>query len=266
MSPIDRVAMTYVPVSTRVRRSASMAAACAPEASASRLPVAVSLADIDIASENLRSGEARTRISRGRRNHRRRGLLQYPTVRPGRRGARHMVLGGRRRLLALRRLRDAGRARTSRLSRPAPPTPPLAAASSPETDGISHVLHAARSDTATRGLIRPLAGEPSVVLSVLVARPFACLTAWPSVSRSEAALSVTASTFVPAHGRIIAGLDGVVREQLDERRRAWEAWGPTLIAWIYGFHAEDRFALMAELTALSLDRRGGCPGMRRWRR
>ncbi|WP_312145850.1 hypothetical protein [Brevundimonas sp.] len=58
MSPIDRVAMTYVPVSTRVRRSASMAAACAPEASASRLPVAVSLADIDIASENLRSGEA----------------------------------------------------------------------------------------------------------------------------------------------------------------------------------------------------------------
>ena len=38
------------------------------------------------------------------------GLLQYPTVRPGRRGeAAHMVLDGRRRLLALRLLRDAGR-------------------------------------------------------------------------------------------------------------------------------------------------------------
>lgn len=143
--------------------------------------------------------------------------------------------------------------------------PPLAAAPLPETDGISHVLHAVRTDTATRGLIRALAGEPSVALTVLVARLFACLAVWPPVSRDEAALSITAATFAPANGRIIAGLDGVVREQLDERRRAWEASGLTLIAWIHGLHAEDRFALMAELTALSLDLHEGRSGQIRRR-
>lgn len=138
--------------------------------------------------------------------------------------------------------------------------PPLAAAPLPETDGVSHVLHAVRTDTATRGLIRALAGEPSVALTVLVARLFSCLAVWPPVSRNEAALSVTASTFAPANGRIIAGLDGAVREQLDERRRAWEASGLTLIAWVHGLLAEDRFALMAELTALSLDLHEGRSG------
>lgn len=131
--------------------------------------------------------------------------------------------------------------------------PPLAAAPAPETEGVGHVLHAMRTDTATRGLIRALAREPSVAMTVLVARLFGCLAVWPPVSRNDAALSVTASGFATANGRIIAGLDGVVREQLDERRRAWEASGLTLIAWVHGLGSEDRYSLMAELTALSLD-------------
>lgn len=131
--------------------------------------------------------------------------------------------------------------------------PPQAEAPMPDMEGVSHVLHAVRTDTMTRGLIRALAGAPSVALTVLIARLFASLAVWPPVSRGEAALAITASAFAPANGRIIAGLDGVVREQLDERRRAWEASGLTVIAWVHGLASEDRFGLMAELTALSLD-------------
>lgn len=131
--------------------------------------------------------------------------------------------------------------------------PPQAEAPMPETQGVSHVLHAVRTDTATRGLIRALAEKPSVALTVLIARLFASLAVWPPVSRGEAALAISASAFAPASGRVIAGLDGIVREQLDERRRAWEASGLTVIAWVHALQTEDRFGLMAELTALSLD-------------
>lgn len=131
--------------------------------------------------------------------------------------------------------------------------PPQADAAMPETEGVSHVLHAIRTDTATRGLIRALVGAPSVALTVLIARLFTSLAVWPPMPRSESALAITATWFAPAGGRIIPGLDGVVREQLDERRRAWEASGQTAIAWIHGLETEDRFGLMAELTALCLD-------------
>ena len=130
---------------------------------------------------------------------------------------------------------------------------PQATAPAPETEGVSHVLHGVRTDTATRGLIRALAERPSVALTVLIARLFSCLAAWPPAPRGDAALAISASAFAPTGGRIIAGLDGVVREQLDERRRAWETSGLTVIAWVHGLDPEDRFGLMAELTALSLD-------------
>ena len=132
-------------------------------------------------------------------------------------------------------------------------SPPQAEAPMPETEGVSHVLHAVRTDTATRGLIRALAGAPSVALTVLITRLFASLAVWPPVCRSEAALALTAVGFASANGRIIAGLDGVVREQLDEHRRQWEASGLTMIAWVHGLETGDRFELMAGLVALSLD-------------
>lgn len=52
---------------------------------------------------------------------------------------------------------------------------------------------------------------------------------------------------------MIASLDGVVRERLDDRRAAWEASGQTLVRWVHGLDDEDRSALLADLVALTLD-------------
>ncbi|MBD3820376.1 MAG: ParB N-terminal domain-containing protein [Brevundimonas diminuta] len=133
--------------------------------------------------------------------------------------------------------------------------PPQAEAPAPEVDGVSHVLHATRTDMATRGLIRALAETPEVALTALVARLFGVMAVWPPVGRSEAALAITASTFSPSGGRIVEALDGAVRERLDEHRRAWEASGQTLIAWVHALDPVERMGLLAELTALSLDLR-----------
>lgn len=133
--------------------------------------------------------------------------------------------------------------------------PPRAEAPAPEVEGVSHILHTTRTDTATRGLIRALADAPQVALTALVARLFGTIAVWPPIGRSEAALAITASGFNPTGGRIIDALDGAVRERLDERRRAWEASGMTMIAWIHAMDQADRLGLLAELTALSLDLR-----------
>lgn len=133
--------------------------------------------------------------------------------------------------------------------------PPRAEAPAPEIDGVSHVLHATRTDMATRGLIRALADAPKVALTALVARLFGTMAVWPPVGRSEAALSISASAFNPSGGRIVETLDGAVRERLDERRRAWEASGLTMITWVHAMDLGDRLGLLAELTALSLDLR-----------
>lgn len=133
--------------------------------------------------------------------------------------------------------------------------PPRAEAPAPEVEGVNHVLHATRTDMATRGLIRALADAPEVALTALVARLFGSMAVWPPVGRTEAALAITASTFNPTGARIVETLDGAVRERLDERRRAWEASGLTMIAWVHAMDLDDRMGLLAELTALSLDLR-----------
>jgi ParB family chromosome partitioning protein len=149
---------------------------------------------------------------------------------------------------------DATEGRT-RLAARAAYAPPQAAAPMPEVDGVSHVLHATRTDTATRGLIRALAEAPEVALTALVARLFGAMAVWPPVGRSESALAVSSSAFSPSGGRIVEALDGPVRERLDEHRRAWEASGLTMIAWVHALDPAHRMGLLAELTALSLDLR-----------
>lgn len=133
--------------------------------------------------------------------------------------------------------------------------PPRAEAPAPEVEGVSHVLHATRTDMATRGLVRALAETPEVALTVLAARLFASLAVWPPVGRTEAALAITTTAFSPTGGRIVETLDGAVRERLDAHRLAWEASGLTTIAWVHAMEAGDRLDLLAELTALCLDLR-----------
>lgn len=52
---------------------------------------------------------------------------------------------------------------------------------------------------------------------------------------------------------MIETLDGEVRQRLDQRRATWEASGETVIAWIHALPHGEKMALLAELTAISLD-------------
>lgn len=131
--------------------------------------------------------------------------------------------------------------------------PPEVDAPEPETEGVSHALHAVRTDVATRGLIRALADDPGVAFTALIARLFNQLAVRSFGQRSEAALALTASAFKPTGGRVIDALDGEVRQRLDDRRAAWEASGLTVIAWVHALAHGDKMSLLAELTALALD-------------
>jgi ParB family transcriptional regulator, chromosome partitioning protein len=123
---------------------------------------------------------------------------------------------------------------------------------SPEIEGVNHVLHGVRTETATRGLIRALADAPQVALTALIARLFAQI-AVKGRARPDAAIAVNAFAFNPTGGRIIDALDGDVRRRLDERRAAWAASGETLIGWVHGLSEPERLTMLAELTALTLD-------------
>lgn len=140
---------------------------------------------------------------------------------------------------------------------PAPPIyqAPQAETPEPETDGVNHALHAVRTDVATRSLIRALADDPGAAFTALIARLFNQVAVRPHSARSDAALALTATAFTPAGGRVIEALDGEVRQRLDDRRAAWEASGQTVITWIHGLAHGDKMALLAELTALTLDLR-----------
>lgn len=96
--------------SLAAQSAASGSRKCAVAPPTPRHEVTAALADIDIAPENLRHGEAADdQVPQLAATIKAAGLLQYPTARPGRRGeAPWMLLDGRRRLLALRLLQEAG--------------------------------------------------------------------------------------------------------------------------------------------------------------
>ena len=140
---------------------------------------------------------------------------------------------------------------------PPPPAyrPPEVDAPEPETEGVNHALHAVRTDVATRGLIRALADDPGTAFTALIARLFSQIAVRVYGVRSESALALTAIAFKPTGGRVIEALDGDVRQRLEARRAAWEASGQTVIGWVHDLAHGDKMALLAELTALTLDMR-----------
>lgn len=131
--------------------------------------------------------------------------------------------------------------------------PPEVEAPEPDTEGVNHVLHAVRTDVATRGLIRALADDPGASLTALIARLFNVLVRRTSIARSDSALAILATGFNPTGGRVIEALDGEVRQRLDDRRAAWQASGETVIAWVHALPHGEKMGLLAELTAVSLD-------------
>ncbi len=132
---------------------------------------------------------------------------------------------------------------------------PVAVAPTPELEGVNHVLHDVRTDTATRALIRALADDPAVALTALIARLFGVLVLRQNRTKGGGALAIDAETYGRVGVSPIEALDGEIRRRLAERRAAWEASEVSPIAWVDGLAHGEKMALLAELVALSLDLR-----------
>ena len=126
-----------------------------------------------------------------------------------------------------------------------------------DMEGVSHVLHETRTDVATRGLIRDLADDPSVALTVLVAQLFKELALHAASSAGTSALQISGTRYGRPGTTPIAALDGEVRTRLESRRSAYKASGLRPIPWVETLPHGEKMALLAELTAISLDLREG---------
>ncbi|HEX7948648.1 MAG TPA: chromosome partitioning protein ParB, partial [Phenylobacterium sp.] len=124
-----------------------------------------------------------------------------------------------------------------------------------EVEGASHVLHEVRTDVATRGLIRDLADDPSAALTVLVAQLFKQLALQSSGALEESALQISARRYSFGATAPVASLDGEVKARLDARRLAYKASGLRPITWVETLPHGEKMALLAELTAMSVNLR-----------
>ena len=124
-----------------------------------------------------------------------------------------------------------------------------------EVEGASHVLHETRTDVATRGLIRDLADDPSAALTVLIAQLFKQLALHSSGGLEGSASQISATRYQRGTQAPLAALDGEVRGRLDARREAYRASGLRPITWVETLPHGEKMALMAELTAISLNMR-----------
>lgn len=124
-----------------------------------------------------------------------------------------------------------------------------------EVEGASHVLHETRTDVATRGLIRDLADDPGAALTVLVAQLFKQLALHSSGGLEGSASQIAATRYQRGSQTPIAALDGEVRSRLDARRESYRASGLRPITWVETLPHGEKMALMAELTAVSLNMR-----------
>jgi ParB family chromosome partitioning protein len=124
-----------------------------------------------------------------------------------------------------------------------------------EVEGSSHVLHETRTDVATRGLIRDLADDPSAALTVLVAQLFKQLALHASGGLDASALQISGVRYSRGSTPPIASLDGEVKARLDARRAAYKASGIRPITWVETLAHGEKMALLAELTAMSLNLR-----------
>jgi ParB family transcriptional regulator, chromosome partitioning protein len=126
-----------------------------------------------------------------------------------------------------------------------------------EVEGSSHVFHETRTDVATRGLIRDLADDPGAALTVLVAQLFKQLALHSSGSLDGSAAQISASRYQRGSMPPIPALDGEIRARLHARRAAYKASSLRPITWVETLPHGEKMALMAELTAISLNLREG---------
>ena len=92
---------------------------------------------------------------------------------------------------------------------------------------------------------------------MLVAQLFKNLALHSSGSIEESAAAINATGYRRGSTPAIPALDGEVRARLDARRAAYKASGLRPIPWVETLAHGDKMALMAELTAISLNVREG---------
>ena len=125
-----------------------------------------------------------------------------------------------------------------------------------DVGGSSHSFHETRTDVATRGLIRDLADDPGSAVTVLVAQLFKELALQSSGGSDSSACQIRATRYSrPGFSKPIPALDGAIFARLEARREAYRASGLRPIAWVDTLAHGEKMALMAELTAISLDMR-----------
>ena len=124
-----------------------------------------------------------------------------------------------------------------------------------DTGGRSHALHATYTHIATRGLIRSVADDPMAALTVAVARMFTILALQGGASIEQSASTLQGRRYSRGSLPPNLALDGVVRDRLGERRRAYLDSGLRPIPWVDALPHGEKMELLAELVAVSLDLR-----------
>lgn len=133
---------------------------------------------------------------------------------------------------------------------PEPPPPAVLV----DVDGVTHGLHQARTDMATRGLARAVCDHPAAALTACVAQLFKHVALRAVAAPDSSAAAIVARGYrgvLPA----CAALDGHIAERLAGRREAFLASGLRPIPWVDGLPFADKLNLLAELTAACLDLR-----------
>ena len=124
-----------------------------------------------------------------------------------------------------------------------------------DTEGRSHTLHETYTDIATRGLIRSVADDPMVALTITVARMFVVLALQGGISTDQSASTLQSRRYSRGSLPPNPALDGVVRDRLEAKRRAYLNSGLRPIPWVDGLPHGEKMELLAELIAISLDLR-----------
>lgn len=131
-----------------------------------------------------------------------------------------------------------------------------------EVEGVNHVLHAARTDVATRGLIRDLADNPQAALIAVTAQLFKQLALSQASSTASSALSIAAKGYRRPHPAPIEALDGAVLARLEARRAAYRSSGlrPKLAAISLDLREDRTSSLRPAARAEAAEIAGLCGG------
>ena len=124
-------------------------------------------------------------------------------------------------------------------------------------EGRTHALHEVQTDAAARGMIREVADDPLVAVTLLVAQLFKVLVLQTAHYDQDSLLQIRATAYYRSGGAPIDNLDAEVRGRLKARQAAYASSGLRPIGWVESLPFGERTALLAELVATTVDLKEG---------